>query len=180
MSGVSELRVERAREILENCRQGLDRLWQNPNGHDWVIQWAGTLALLRTVGDALKNLQKVDANTDPRLRLAQADWWRRTKAGAPPIYCEFIQKERNLLLHGATLNAGQSAMVFLQGVEATALAAGQSPPPPKPIQPLAAAKYSYHMNSGPFAGRDPRELIEEGVAWWERQIAEIERDAAGR
>jgi hypothetical protein len=83
-------------------------------------------------------------------------------------------------LHGATLNAGQSAMVPLQGAEVTALAAGQAPPPPKPIPPRPPTTYSYHMNSGPFAGHDPRELIKEGIAWWERQIADIERDAAGR
>jgi hypothetical protein len=70
--------------------------------------------------------------------------------------------------------------VPLQGAEVTALAAGQAPPPPKRIQPVAATKYHYHMNSGPFEGQDPRELIKEGIAWWEQQIADIERDAAGR
>jgi hypothetical protein len=172
-----ETTAVRAREFLEHCRQGLDLLWRNPTGHDWVIQWAGTLGLLRTVGDALKNLQK-DATADLRLQRAQADWWQRTKAAAPKIYFEFINDERNILLHGATLNAGQSAMVTLQGAEVTMLAAGQVRPPPKPIPPRPPTIYSYHMNSGPFAGSDPRELIKEGIAWWEQQIADIERDAA--
>jgi hypothetical protein len=174
-----EMTAVRAQEFLEHCRQGLERLWQDPTGHDWVIQWAGTLALLRTVGAALKNLQK-DITADPRLQRAQADWWQRTKAAAPKIYFEFIDDERNTLLHGATVNAGQSAMVPMQGAEVTALAAGQAPPPPKPIPPRPPTIHTYHMNSGPYEGSDPRELIKEGIAWWEQQIADIERDAAAR
>jgi hypothetical protein len=176
MAGGSELRAARAREILEHCRQGLARLRQNPI-EDWVILWAGTLSLLRTVGDAL---EKVDAKTNPRLSAAQADWWKRTQASRPPIFFEFIRRDRNLLLHEAKLNAGQSAMVTLPGAEATASVAGQSPPAPRPPQPLVPAIYSYHINSGVFAGRDPRELIEEGIAWWELQIADVEGDAGAR
>jgi hypothetical protein len=36
------------------------------------------------------------------------------------------------------------------------------------------------IKSGFYAGRDPRTLIEKAIAWWERQIVQIERDAAGR
>jgi hypothetical protein len=76
-------------------------------------------------------------------------------------------------------------MVYLQPVEARAVAAGfngdrSPPPPPKPPLPPVPPKYSYHVNSGPFAGRDPRELVEESISWWEQQIADIEQDAASR
>jgi hypothetical protein len=30
------------------------------------------------------------------------------------------------------------------------------------------------MNNGHFAGRDPRELIDEAIAWWRQQILIIE------
>lgn len=182
MSGTGELRAERARAILETCRHGLAGLRRNPVAHDWMIQWAGTLALLRTVGDALK---KVDANTDLRLAGAQTDWWNRIKVSKPAIFFEFIRRDRNLLLHEAKSNAGQSAMVHLQSVEVRAAAAGfagvYSPPPPaEPQLPPLPPKYGYHVNDGPFAGRDPRELVEESIRWWEQQIASIEQDAATR
>ncbi len=63
---------------------------------------------------------------------------------------------------------------------AMALAAGQPNPPPKLSPPLPAASHSYHMMTGTYAGRDPRDLIEEAIAWWEQQIESIEQDAAGR
>jgi hypothetical protein len=167
----------RAREILDYCRRGLEMLQRDPTGDDRVIQWAGTLSLLRTVGDAL---EKVDARADAKFRNAQSAWWKQIDVCRPSIFWKFIRRDRNLLLHEAELTAGQSTTVTLTGVEATALAGGQPNPPPKPAQPAPAASHSYHIKSGFYAGRDPRTLIEEAIAWWERQIVQIERDAAGR
>jgi hypothetical protein len=43
----------KAREILEWCRYGLQKMESDPTGFDWVMIWAGTIALLRAIGHAL-------------------------------------------------------------------------------------------------------------------------------
>jgi hypothetical protein len=37
--------------------------------------------------------------------------------------------------------------------------------------------YNYKMNSGPFAGQDPRDLVKDAIEWWEKQLDDIERAA---
>ena len=38
--------------------------------------------------------------------------------------------------------------------------------------------YNYKMNSGPFAGQDPRDLVRDAIKWWEEQLDDIEQKAA--
>ena len=62
-------------------------------------------------------------------------------------------------------------------IAATALAAGQTPPPPSPKK-SPEANYSYHMNEGVFAGRSPHDLIDEAIQWWRKELDTIEESAA--
>jgi hypothetical protein len=41
---------------------------------------------------------------------------------------------------------------------------------------IPETSYSYHMNEGDFTGRDPRDLIDEAIAWWHEQIFKIENN----
>jgi hypothetical protein len=69
--------------------------------------------------------------------------------------------------------AGQSAAVYLQGVSAEGLVAGQAPAlPPVPAQPKA--DIYYHMNVGVFAGHDPRDLIDKAISWWNEELSKID------
>jgi hypothetical protein len=34
------------------------------------------------------------------------------------------------------------------------------------------------MNSGRFAGQDPRDLVRDAIAWWSKELDEIEQKAA--
>jgi hypothetical protein len=38
--------------------------------------------------------------------------------------------------------------------------------------------YSHVMADGPFAGQDPRDLVERGIEWWSKYLARIDRLAA--
>ena len=158
------------------------KMRSNPTGPDWVLVWTGTIALLRAVGHAVLN---EDAKRDARLKKAQNGWLKGLNATEPrpSIFFDFIKRDRDRLLKEAELTAGQSAIVFLQGASATPRAGNfgrqelpqpeqQPPPPPRP--PI----YSYHMNSGPFAGQDPRDLIRDAIVWWEEQLEGIEQEAA--
>ena len=34
------------------------------------------------------------------------------------------------------------------------------------------------MNSGRFAGQDPRDLVRDAIEWWEKQLSDVEQQAA--
>jgi hypothetical protein len=57
-------RAGKAREVLGWCRYGHRKMMSDPTGQDWVLIWAGTIALLRAVGHAL---EKDDAKSDARV-----------------------------------------------------------------------------------------------------------------
>lgn len=156
----------------------------NPTGLDWVIIWAGTIALLAAINHALRT---EDANGDIRLKKAQSDWWAALKAAKrdPPIFWQFIDRDRHRLLKEAYLTVGQSATVFVRGAPARGHAGdvsgridSEEPPQPEEQPPLLSAIYTYHMNSGPFAGQDPRQLVKDAIEWWEKQLDDIEQKAA--
>jgi hypothetical protein len=142
---------------------------------DWIVKWAATLTFIRTVGEALKN---VDAQKYPAIGKARQRWKQSRDPDGLPIYNSFIKGDSNRLLHQANVDAGQSAMVFIQGVSATGRAGGEDTAPNRaevhPPPPL----FTYHMNGGPFDGRDPRDIFQEAVDWWQQQIEDIETDAA--
>jgi hypothetical protein len=169
-------RAEQTREVLDWCRHAIRLLQEQPRGMDWVVKWAGTLALLRTVGEVLGN---VDAQSSPTIRRARQNWKERIKSETPDIYHEFIDGDVNRLLHQAKVSAGQSAMVFAPSAVAKATAFGEDRTPLKnAAPPVRAPTYTYHMNGGAFAGRDPRDVVKDAIDWWQRQIDVIEAKAA--
>jgi hypothetical protein len=170
---VSSPGAVKAREALEWCRYGHRKMRSNPTmgpdwALDWVLIWAGTIALLRAVGHALVN---EDAEIDARMKKAQRAWWDTLKATKPnpSIFWEFIERDRNLLLKEAELTAEPSATVFLS--DGAIPRHAPRPPPPPPI-------YNYEMKSGRFAGQDPRDLVRDAIKWWEEQLDDIEQKAA--
>ena len=168
----------RAREFLDYCRHAATEMRKDPRGNDWVILWAAAIGLLRAVNDAICN---VDAASSPKFQGAYRLWYGRmgTEKKHPPeslIYWEFIRKDRNTLLHSAQLTVAQSAMVPLPGAEVTTLT-GRQTREPRTSPQTPRAQYSYRMKTGAFAGRDTRDVVDEAIAWWERQIEEIEKNA---
>ena len=189
-----ESRAAKAREVLEWCRHAHYKMRSNPTGPDWVLIWAGTIALLRAVGHTL---DKEDGARDARLQKEQRSWWEKLKHTKPDpaIFWDFIERDRNKLLKEAELTVEQSAEVFIQGASATALAGNlgrrQEPPQSQPISSIYATRtgqedprtpppsaiYSYRMNSSPFIRQDPRDLVRDAIEWWEKQLSDIEQKA---
>jgi hypothetical protein len=160
--------AKNAREILGYCRYALEELRQDPTEQRWVVRWVAALALLRTVDEALKN---VDAQISPAIRNARADWKRGLQNSTPLIYAEFIRGDTNRLLHQAkVVSVNRSGLVLPPGPSLTTS--------PRDASTSVVFKHRYSMASGAFEGRDPRDLVEEAIRWWEQQLTLIERDAA--
>jgi hypothetical protein len=189
----------KAREALEWCRYGHQKMKSNPTGLEWVLTWAGTIALLRAVGHALVN---EDAEIDARMKNAQRAWWDKLKDTKPnpSIFWGFIERDRNLLLHEAELTVGHSVemipqsasltldatppgiRVHINGGSTEELLQQPEPQPPGPIASFRAPPgetiYNYKMKFGRFAGQDPRDLVRDAIKWWEEQLDDIEQKAA--
>jgi hypothetical protein len=151
----------------------------NPTGLDWVLVWAGTIALLRAVGHVL---EKEDAEGDPRLKNAQDAWWSRLKATKPDphIFWEFIEHDRNQLLKEAELTVRRLFQASLQDgtLFADNLDGQQLPQQLAPRAPPPTSICTYQMKSGRFEKQDPRDLVRDAIVWWEKQLDDIEQKAA--
>jgi hypothetical protein len=135
---------------------------------------------LRAIGHAL---EKEDAESDHRLKNVQDEWWGRLKATKPDphIFWEFIERDRNLLLKEAELTVRRLLQGFLQdGIALSGNLDGQELPQqraPRAPPPLPPSD-TYQMKSGRFVGQDPRDLVGDAIVWWEKQLDDIEREAA--
>ena len=168
-----------AREVLARAEYMLTELRDDPQGIEWEAKLSASLALLRSVGHVL---DKADGQREQCLRQPINSWWRKIKAGKanrnPQIFWGFIDEERNLILKYGELRTGESTMVAIVGVQMTALVGGQSPAPSPSPQQSPSATHSYRMIGGSsFAGRDPRDLIEEAIKWWRSELDTIEKNA---
>jgi len=162
---------EKTKRVLAYCKDALNEIkTEEATGRVWERRWASLMALFRTACEVLrkeaplywKNHLELP-NACVRGRDAKNDW-------QADIFGKFIWADANLFLHRGTITAGQSRMVPIQGVAAQGIAAGQkaeplppSPPPPPPIT-------SYHMNTEPYKGCDPRDVADQAILWLEQQI----------
>ncbi|MEO7129247.1 MAG: hypothetical protein ABI040_10365 [Rhodoferax sp.] len=159
-----------AREVLEDCRGALAELTDGIQGRQWRRRWITSIVLLRAVGHVLKN---VDGKRSPEYRTAINDRWKHLKSTKPDnmILWSFIEEERNTILKEYQTRAGQGVTVRPGGVGIDLQTGEHKADPPLP------AIYHYTINTGPFAGRDQRELIAEGIAWWEKELDAIDAAA---
>jgi hypothetical protein len=146
----------RARLVLEDCHAAHAELTNALQGSLWRRRWTAVVVLMRAV---LHTLVRVDAESSPALRQALDEKWQAWKATKPEpvLLWSFIEEDRNLILKEYEHRAGQSVTVHL--------GAGRS-------------QTSYHMNSGPFEGRDPRDVATEALDWLTRLVDELEAVAS--
>jgi hypothetical protein len=127
------------RLVLEDCRLARSELVDGLQGPQWRIRVFMVMALLRA---SMHALDKVDAVTEP-MKSANASVWN--ERNTDPIFKDFIEMDRNLLLKQYQLRAGQGVTVYM----------GPSP----------RSEITYTMNDGPFKGQDPRELVDQAITW---------------
>src|SRR5262249_38120102 len=100
----------KARVGLADCEDALADLGENPTGSAWRRHWVAAVVLLRTVGHVL---EKVDADTNPKLKATIEAEWEKLKASKPnpTIFWEFIERQRNQIVKQYQFNASQSVEI---------------------------------------------------------------------
>jgi len=127
--------------VLSDCRRALTFLRSHPGPENWRLYWVGTVALLRTVAEALR---RVDGRTrSPAaplpMRQAVTALFATLEASKPEpiIYWQLIDDEANNILHQYRYSAGKEFRIR----------------PPGAAEP---AQLAYPFWTGPFKGRDQR------------------------
>ena len=75
-----------------------------------------------------------------------------TKPSPELLWC-FIEEDRNLILKEYEHRAGQSATVFVG---------------------TGTSRTTYHMNAGPFEGRDPRAVAARAIGWLAQLLDDLD------
>jgi hypothetical protein len=153
--------VQTAQEVLADCKHALDLLEEESRPQTFRVLWVAGVTLARAVGHVL---QKVDGEqSDATKKAVQAAYasWKADKPGNA-IFWEFIEQERNQVLK-------QYEMGFFSG----------------PVEVVAGSDVATLDNhifcpitDGAFAGEDCRDVLEQAIEWWRRQLAEIESVAS--
>lgn len=152
----------KAREVLRDCRNTWYLLEEEADDDRFRILWIAGVVLARAVGHVL---HKVDATLDPELaRIVDqrfAEW--KADPAKNAIFWDFIEQERNLILKEYELRFRDSAPLV---VEVDGEAYG----------PYLLKDHLFSpMVDGPYAGEDCRDVLEEAIRWWERQLDVIEK-----
>ena len=160
-----------ARQALEDCRVALDSLVDGIKGGEWKRQWLLAIVLLRAVGHVL---HKVDRKQSQAYRSAIDSWWSEMQMTKPEpaIFWQFIEEERNSTIKEYRTHAGQGVTIRVPTLHVNILTGAQWSDPSLPTL------YHYTIVSGPFMGRDHREVLGEAIAWWEGELDAIDRVAA--
>ena len=103
-----------ARLVLDDCREALNELREDPTGSLWRRRYVACIALLRAVGHVLNN---VDTKTSANHKaVIDARWQQQQNTKPKPeVFWSFIENERNLLLKEYGPVAGQNVTVFVGG-----------------------------------------------------------------
>ena len=159
-----------ARRVLGDCEAALNMLEDEEDERRWRVLWAGAMALLRTVGHVLRNVDRADAS----VRRAVDAAWGRWKAdrSSNAVFWEFIEEERNNILKEYRFSVLDSAEVGLVVVAREDEDSGH------PVQDEAAVSLGENLFQplvdGFGTGEDARDVYGEALQWWDAELSRIE------
>ena len=152
----------RAREALADCEFALADFEASANTDFQRTRWVAVITLLRTVGYVLKDVDRPTATPETQRRIDEA--WERLNSGKPEprIFHDFINAERHQAVHLYKVRAAVNITVRP--------GSSSSPGGPTTLDPI--------MRTGPFEGRNPRDLCQEAIAFWRDHLDRIDQRAA--
>lgn len=163
-----------AREVLSDARLALEMLQVETDPDRWRVHWAGGVALLRAVGHVLLN---VDQSANIELAVVADAAHRRWRSADPShsVYRDFILEERNNILKEYRSNVHPLSNVPI------ARRFTLMHPDTGEIRYLdQAAELDENifrpLVEGYGEGEDARDVFDEALAWWERELTAIDEE----
>jgi hypothetical protein len=160
-----------ARQVLEDCVVAVDSLVDDIQGDEWRRRWVLAIVLLRAVGHVL---DKVDGEISPSYRSAIDSWWFKLNESKPEpnIFWQFIDKERNSVIKQYRNPVCTGVTVRVPTVYFD-MKTGEHWTVPDPSLPVL---YNYSISSGPFEGKDHRDILREAIEWWGYELDTIDNE----
>lgn len=155
-----------AREVLDDCRTALRMLEEVEDLRRWRVLWAGSLALLRAVGHVLKKVDGADALIGSVVDERFMNW--KTEREANAIFWDFIDDERNSILKEYRFGVSLADEIPML-VERFKLEGGTE----GEVFQLGKNLYRPILN-GHGEGEDARDMYQEALDWWDRELTIIE------
>lgn len=167
-----------ARQVLSDVRLALDMLHSETDPDRWRVHWAGGVALLRAIGHVLLN---VDQSANVELaRIADAAHRRwRSADSAHAVYRDFVLEERNNIL-----KEYRSKVHPLDEVPVAIRLTLVNPETGEVSYLDQVADLDENLFrplvEGYGEGEDARDVFEEAIDWWERELTAIEEELPRR
>jgi len=163
--------VPQARLVLRDITAVRKKLEDEVDDREWRLAWVLALVLLRTVGDVL---DKVDGFMDPLVKASSAELYKEWKKGDDGvIFRDFIKRERDSIVHEYQTSMTEGPIPLM------AIFAG--PDGVEGDGPHWMNENLYRpMGSGRYEGEDGRDVLDSAIAWWARQLDEVDRRTAER
>ena len=156
-----------ARKTLQDCEIALVELEKHKRGNQaWRVQWVACLALLRSVGNVLRN---VDGKADARRRAAiDAAWsgWKKKETGHA-IFSDFIKAGRDNVIKEYQFGVVPEPINVVVGGVPVVVNGNQ----------VVTAEEYFRLTLKRFENRDGREVIREAINWWKAELDRIEKQA---
>ena len=160
--------VPHARMVLDDAKHVRHKLEHETDEREWRLAWTLTIVLLRTVGDVL---DKVDGAGDPRVKSASATLYRTWKTGereGDAVFNDLIKAERDSIVHEYATAMTEGPIPVMAIFTSDDGMSGDGPH-------WFDENLYRPMGAGRFEGEDGRDLIDQALDWWERQLDEIDR-----
>ena len=163
----------KSRELYSDCVKARDLLSKaviDNNKTETKILWFACLAMLRAVGHVLKN---VDAGQ--RSKAFQNDLASRyRKWKNDPVFSDFIEKERNLILkeYESALgeeNREERSHLLLESGDFLLTESGQ--------RLIIGTSITSRMvkSKGAYANSSPVDVVDAALQWWNTELNELEK-----
>lgn len=136
----------------------------------WRILWVAAMALVRSVGHVLRNVDREDPRARPLIDAAWERW--NAEKSANKVFWEFIENERNNILKEyqfSVLDSAVVGLVVVGGSEEPGHALAYETLPDNLFRPI---------EQGYGTGEDARDIYRDALQWWDAELSRIEAGLA--
>lgn len=162
----------KAREVFKDCEYAKECFQQaldQKRFKDAKLLWFASVAMLRAIGHVLK---KVDSKTrgdafNHALDTRYEHWKRE------PIFADFIERERNIIL-----KVYESSLTEQEIIEESFLiteSGDQLVTESGDELVVMTAITTLVKGSGAFSGEKPAYVLSKALAWWDKELSELEQ-----
>lgn len=132
----------------------------------WRILWVAAMALVRSVGHVLRNVDREDLQARPLIDAAWDRW--KAERSANEVFWEFIENERNNILKEyqfSVLDSATVGLLVVEGSEESGQALTYETLPDNLLRPV---------EQGYGTGEDARDVYRDALRWWDAELSYIE------